>query len=296
MDTEMASLGSCSLSMISVCALTGWLWSNGYLSSFSLFSFGAPPVGGPSGPGTPMGSLKSLRKGEAPFHILSVSNDPNVSVADGGLKITYGKGKIGMDSGGAVHFNPFKKLPSDSCVMSYSVFFPGGFGWNKGGKLPGVCLGEDLKDCATGRQWSMKGGSARLMFKEGGGVYGYLYMPFGSSKASMAKQSAGVRAQLHESGGAGIGVWSKNSPFKLKAGSWNAVSLRVVLNTPGAANGSFSLTVNGVSRSVGGIRWRDSGDVKISSMNVVTFFGGGSMDWAAPASSPFALFKDFRFG
>ena len=242
-----------------------------------------------------LGPLKTLKKGVQPYNVLSISNDSQVSVADGGVKITYSKGKIGIESGGAVHFNPFKKLPTDSCAMSYSAYFPAGFEWNKGGKLPGVCLGADLRDCATGGRWSMVGGSARLMFKEGGSVIGYLYMPYGSPAKALDKQSDAVKQDVTITGGAGMGVWSRGSPFKLRAGEWNSISVAVVLNSPGAADGSFSVSVNGVSRAVTGIRWRDSAALKISSMNIVSFFGGGSMDWAAPASSTHVIFKDFRF-
>ena len=278
---------SCSVILLLIGAVYWWRY-RGVATAPDLERAGA-------GPGKPLGPLRRLTKNVSPWNIISISNDKNVSIdSQGRIKISFVRGQWGMSSGGAFHANPFKSLPASSCVVSYALFVPQGFNFNKGGKLPGVCFGDSLKSCASGGDWSNTSGSARVWFNGSGRISAYVYMPFGDPKTAYNKQTAAVRRVMKLTGRTGIYILEK-SPLQLRVGSWNALSMTVTLNAPGQSNGSLGISVNGVSRQLDGIRWRDTASIRISSLNIVSFFGGGSRDWAAPAGSPYVLIDDVRF-
>lgn len=251
-----------------------------------------PGSGGAGGPGDPL-SIPVLVKDKAPWYIRGMSHENNFKVEDGKLRLNYVGGKWASESGASFHANPFKSLPKDSCVFGYKVYFPPDFNFKKGGKLPGLCIGNNDKDCATGSNWSTSGGSYRVMFRENGVAIAYLYLPLGDPESALKAQSKSYKA-VADTGHAGHNLWRKEASLKFQKGKWNTVSMRLRLNTPGSSNGSLSLTINGTTKSLDGIVWRKSAASKISSVNVVSFFGGSTSDWAAP-SGAWAAFSDFRF-
>ena len=68
--------------------------------------------------------------------------------------------------------------------------------------------------------------------------------------------------------------------------------MKIKLNTPKKQDGSLEMTVNGKTRRVDDILWRDSEKVKITNVNFVTFFGGGSNDWNSPTHETYTEYKD----
>ena len=235
-----------------------------------------------------------------PWNITDTDNPKAMSLSNGAFKFSYTKGIPGAKSGGAFKANPFKKLPSDTCTLSYSVFFPAGFNYRKGGKLPGVCLGTSPKTCAKGKDWSATTGSLRVTFKEGGTAVGYAYMAIaGGSKGAWDMQSAkfkGVTKKDKDGTDApGLHVWHNSGLLKFKSGQWNPVALQMALNTPGSKNGRLSLTVNGKTETLTDVVWRTSASVKIQSVNFVSFFGGSGPE-AASLVDTYSMIKDIRFG
>ena len=223
-----------------------------------------------------------------------------MSLSDGAFKFSYTKGTAGSKSGGSFKANPFKKLPADACTLSFSVFFPAGFNYRKGGKLPGVCLGTSQNDCANGKEWSANTGSFRLTFKEGGAAVGYAYMAIaGGSKPAWDVQGSRYKAATKKdrpdgTDAPGHHMWH-DSGLKFKSGSWNVVSLQIALNTPGKMDGRASLTVNGKTETMTDVVWRTSSSVKIQNVNFVSFFGGSGPE-AASLVDTYSLIKDVRYG
>lgn len=220
-------------------------------------------------------------KGVAPWNILSLYQPQNMDFGSDALTVRYVAGNVGSKSGGGFHANPFGLLPADACAFEYSVYFPPNFDFNKGGKLPGLCFGTDNDDCATGGDWSAGGGSFRTVFRDDGLCVANLYLALGSSEAALEAQSAEYKRLVDKTSGGHL-VWYTSNKLKFKRGVWNAVRMRLVLNTPGERDGMIELTLNGVTRTLNGIMLRRSDTVKVRSVSMHTFFGGSGQEWAAP--------------
>lgn len=265
----------------------------------------APAASMPSG-GTawndalPLPNPAPLRKNVAPWYITNISNEKAMSSQDGGIRFAYKKGVAGGKGGGSFKANPNKSLPAEGCVLSYDVFFPPGFQWVKGGKLPGVCIGTKPDECANGKEWTATAGSVRVNFKDDGAAAAYVYLalPGGSDGAYAAqgsnyKDAADIGKRSGEDNAPGHHIWLKKSGgLRFKSGEFNSVRLHVTLNTPGLKNGSLSLTVNGETRSLTDVVFRTSASVRINAVNFVSFFGGKV---PSPVDT-FSVIKNVRFG
>jgi len=253
------------------------------------------PIGQTSLPGKPMPIPNVSQKG-GPWGINGTSGGGKITSDAEAVTITYKTHAQGMDSGASFKGVP-PGIPATSATLSYSVFFPDNFQGVKGGKLPGLCLGKTSKDCATGGDWQADAGSFRVMFQREGGAIGYAYFPLkGGNQGSYDAQGSAYKACANASkGNTGHDIWKKKcGSFKLHKG-WNDISMTVTLNSPASAsNGSAKLTVNGVTRSISGMKWRESDSVKISSVNFVSFFGGSDLSWATPVET-YTKYKNLKF-
>jgi hypothetical protein len=179
-------------------------------------------------------------------------------------------------------------------TFGYSVYFAKGFGFQKGGKLPGIYGGnsdEIAVSCSGGRR-STECFSARLMWRaEGAGEF-YTYLPpYTDSRFAANKKQCNVAPQsdCNPTYGASIGRGS----FHFATGAWTTVSERVRLNDVGQANGELELFVNGKSViNVKGLILRDSASGKMRGIQMQTFFGGSSPDFASPKDQD-VFFSDF---
>lgn len=282
MQKNQALSISCLCLCLCCCSLAAWyLWKKVGLPN-------APPVSGKVLPVT-----WPLSKDQAPWYYLGGKQGSNISVKNGAFVFPIKKGLYGSASGDYFKANPYKAFPSDRVTMSYSVYFPAGFDWVKGGKLPGVCFSSKPQECSTGGEWAAESGSFRVMFREDGAAIGYAYFTGSNGDAAMARQPANVKAVGKVKGGAGIDLWHAKdaSDLRLVAGKWNRVSFTIQLNAPRANNGTLSLTVNGRTKTLNTISWRTDADVKFNHIIMVTFFGGGSSDWASHKDTEI-LFRD----
>lgn len=194
------------------------------------------------------------------------------SVSDGVLAVTYPAGStapsMGPPYGGAQICEPFSSGPQTTATLRYQVRFPVGFQFVKGGKLPGLYGGVEP---FSGGGHNPNGWSLRLMWRSGGAGEIYAYI-------------AGVN---------GYGLDLGRGDFSWPAdGQWHAVSLQVVLNTPGEANGEAVLSLDGkVVIDTTGLSITDAA-VPISGLFFSTFFGGHDPSWSptAPMSADFAGF------
>ena len=140
-------------------------------------------------------------------------------------------------------------------TLSYDVRFGEDFQWVKGGKLHGLGPEEPV---TGGNDRAPEKWSARLMFGSGGQTKSYLY-----------EQSPDKKY--------GVGGTSKAPVFKKAV--WHNVMIRVKLNTPGKADGKFSISVDGKEvnqESSVKFRGSDDKDTLISTMLFSTFHGGNT--------------------
>jgi hypothetical protein len=238
-------------------------------------------------------------KHKAPWYIFSTVNRERLESKNDELTIRIPRGKYTMDSGGALRANPGRMFPTTrTCTLAYEVFFPESFDLSglKGGKLPGISLGKEVGDSATGSKWQPDTGSCRLMFREGGIAVGYLYLAVpGGSDDAMRAQSSKYKAVTEAKGGSGHEVWGRKSCedlLHLRRNAWNRISMKVKLNTPGKQDGFLRVTVNGKTKEVP-VLWRSHSRVQITDVNIVCFLGGSSKDWASPKDTH-VKFRNFK--
>ncbi|WVO24658.1 uncharacterized protein IAS62_006028 [Cryptococcus decagattii] len=223
-------------------------------------------------------ALNPLTDGELP----TIGNAPDGTSA---LQATYPAGSYGLSNSGFSFYTAGDhsgvEVDSASEVsLSYSVFFEEGFGFNRGGKMPGLYGGTSLseaKSCSGGRETDRESCfSARLMWRtEGAGeIYDYLPVSY-----------TGTDDGYGESIDRGAFTWA--------TGRWQTVAIRVKLNDVGQANGEQELIVDGESKiNITGVTFATVAGTKIYGIMAQTFFGGHTSDWASPKDQSL-YFKDW---
>lgn len=192
---------------------------------------------------------------------------------------TFAAGSF-MASGG--YQWPMKlKQGYEELYFSYKVKFSSGFSSRSlHGKLPGLAGGtaNGGGDLPTGRD----GWSARYMF-HGTEINFYLYHPDIYKAAGDSKPIAGKNY---------YGRGPALAPgFTLKPGTWYTVTQRIVMNTPGKADGLVEGYINGKLCAVQtGIRFRDISSLKIDQIYFADFFGGSG---EPPVKTETISFDDF---
>lgn len=169
----------------------------------------------------------------------------------------------------------------DELYFSYRIRFSSGFtSTNLQGKLPGLSGGSSNSggDLPTGTD----GWSARFMF-HGTEIRFYSYYPdlykiYGDSKPVSGKNYYGYGPVL--------------SPgFTLKTNTWYTVTQRIVMNTPGKANGLVEGFIDGKLCAVQtGMRFRNVTSLQIDRIFFSTFFGGSGQP---PVKSEIISFDNF---
>ena len=189
------------------------------------------------------------------------------------MRVSYPAGSASKRAGGVDGGTQlYLRLPEpvDEMNLEYSIRFPAGFDFVKGGKLPGLYGGT-----VTGGQTipdGTDGFSTRYMWRRDGDGEVYAYLP--------TSQEHGTSL--------GRGCWS------FPTGSWTTVSQRVRLNTPGLADGEVTVQQDGheVLRRTG-LTFRTTDELRIEGLFFSTFFGGGDESWASPVDQ-YAEFAGFR--
>lgn len=161
--------------------------------------------------------------------------------------------------GGAQSYWTLTDGPLDDAYLRYWVWFPAGFDFVKGGKLPGLyggrmTSGGNIPDGSDGF-------STRYMWREDGAGEVYAYLPTSSEHGTSL----------------GRGAWS------WPTGTWSCIEQRVTLNTPGTQNGSIQVWLDDLPvLNTGGLEFRSTDDLRIEGLFFSTFFGGGDESWATP--------------
>lgn len=213
------------------------------------------------------------------------------------MKAHYPKGSYNFQHEPRGGFSFYAPGPSDvdlttakEATFGYSVFFPKGFEFQKGGKLPGIYGGNSASEavsCSGGRR---DDGcfSARLMWRgeSKGELYTYLPPSFPENKKVC---NVAPMSDCNDTYGASVGRGS----FTFATGKWTTVSQRVKLNDPGKANGELQLWADGESViNVSGLILRNSAEGRMHGLQMQTFFGGSSPDFATPKDQD-VYFSDF---
>lgn len=215
-------------------------------------------------------------------------DEGRVTIVDGAqayegksLCIRYPKGKFGPSDSGAQwklilgdHDSPDRY---DELYCSYRVRFgtDDSFHFVKGGKLPGLAGGA--ANTGGSQPNGCDGWSARMMWRESGSVTQYVYLP---------GQPPGTFGEYLP--------WNVNGEHSFVPGQWHLIQHRIVMNTPGVADGSIQGWFDGelaLDEQRVLFRNHDSA-LAIDVFYYSTFFGGGDPSWAPPEDE-FIFFDDF---
>ncbi len=186
------------------------------------------------------------------------------------LRVRYYKGsaspsasrRAGVKEGGAQWLGQLPSGPADRAFLRYYVRFAADFDFVKGGKLPGFYGGTMLSGGHIPD--GTNGFSTRFMWRNEGQGEVYVYMPsstrFGTSL--------------------GRGSWH------FKKGEWQCIEQELILNTPGALDGSVRVWLDGEPVfEQQALLFRTVPELRIEGLFFSTFFGGGDPSWAPPADT-----------
>ncbi|WP_232667380.1 polysaccharide lyase [Pseudonocardia sp. TRM90224] len=190
------------------------------------------------------------------------------------LRVAYPAGSASRSAGGPEGgLQAYLQLaggPAETAELEYSVRFPAGFDFVKGGKLPGfyggtVTGGREIPDGTDGL-------STRYMWRADGAGEVYAYLPSSEEHGTSL----------------GRGCWS------FTPGEWTTMRQRVQLNTPGGKDGRVTVWQDGRQvLDVTGLEFRSAADLRIDGLFFSTFFGGSDSSWASPVDQ-YTDFAGFR--
>ena len=174
------------------------------------------------------------------------------------LKISYPRDKFGSkESGGQWRFKLNKSY--ENLYLSFNVFFPKGFNFVKGGKLPGLAGGETKFASSGNKPNGLNAWSARIMWRQGGGLVQYVY---------------------HRDQPESYGEDFKWNEY-IVPGKWHFIENRVKLNDPGKKNGILQAWLDGeLVLDINRFYYRDNDSLSIDQFIFCTFFGGRDKTWS----------------
>lgn len=254
----------------------------------------------PEPPSTPVVSLdiselKDLNAKNTTWNIFKVGhgsdNDLHKIVQDpltkqgNVLQVYYPKDSFkpsGKIQGGiGFYASPKAVFPCKKITLSYELYFADNFDPIKGGKLPGLFIGDPG---ASGGNHDAKKASCRIMWRTNLDAEAYVYMPCKQDKEYESIPNSVYNPEFGDS------LW--RGLFKFQRGKWNKVSISLSVNEQNRSNGSLTLVINETTKSFNKLTWSISESV-ISGITTDTFFGGGDKSWATPDDT-FIYFKNFR--
>jgi hypothetical protein len=191
------------------------------------------------------------------------------------MEVLYPAGSYnpsGSILGGFSFYSQPGPFPATTITFKYSVMFPIGFNWVKGGKLPGVWIGDTG---ANGGHHLTQGATFRVMWRENGNAEAYVYTPVKQNAGYYAVPGYVYNDQFGDS------LW--RGQFQFKTGVWNNITLSTVLNDKSQSNGIISLTINNTTMTYNSIVWR-LGNENINGLIMQSFFGGSDKTWSTPTN------------
>ena len=212
---------------------------------------------------------------------LYLPNTTQIQTVDGNkvLASFFPKGTWGR-GGGLNQWAEFKDSPDDitEIYWTFRINYQDDFDWGLGAKLPGIGFGpvQTLASGGAGPDIGDKGSSLRLMQQAGGKLRMYVY-------------HHGMGDKYGDD--MGIGTFGQ-----LKRGEWQELTVRVVANDNGKANGIMQVWLDGILvASVQNIEMRTSASPqKIGGIALNTFMGGADESFA-PDRDQFMWMDDIYF-
>jgi hypothetical protein len=160
--------------------------------------------------------------------------------------------------GGANGNNVRLKIrPGREYLLEYRIRFDGNFPWTRGGKIPGLAGATAPTGCVT---TTGTGFSARMMWREGGRLIGYVY----------DNDQGGDCGNVFQTG------------FTFQANQWHAIKQRVRLNTGRNHDGILQVWVDDrmVLDQSNRAYMNESPTNRIDVVLFHSFFGGSTDAWA----------------
>lgn len=206
---------------------------------------------------------------------------------NGALQILFGEqgSRWGLDQRHS--FQRLGVAPRDNVYFSYDVYFSEEFefkGDGKMGGLGGIVPGGNPFAISSGGRYDARSFSARATWKRDRGLEAYLYV----------READGRVIYGDGAGGYGLGERfvgpSGQTEDLLIPGTWHRIEHRVVLNTPGRADGGYELWLNGhrgVRLSDVEYRSREYPELQVSHLLSSWFFGGDASQYPTRISSAF---------
>jgi len=197
-----------------------------------------------------------------------------LGAGDDALAVLLKAGLWNPASGGGFGFygHPIELGGAHSVTLDYYVYFPAGFDWVKGGKLPGLYGGH--KSC-TGGAAATDCFSTRFMWRTSGQGELYLYADRDAQSSSFCSQVVGGTCQVTD------GMSLERGSFSFQTGTWNHLSQTIVMNTIGSQNGQFTLSLNGAQvASMNNVVYSTASSVSFIGLDAEVFFGGSDDTWA----------------
>ncbi|EJD54658.1 hypothetical protein AURDEDRAFT_110207 [Auricularia subglabra TFB-10046 SS5] len=242
---------------------------------------------------------------DAPLGVIKISRGLNHTLVDApgdapaGTKawqINYPKGSYNPSADDAVRGGIGFYFPgptghdwsdpaTNEILFSYAVYFPAGFNFVKGGKLPGPYGGateDEAYACSGGRQDDREGCfDLRLMWRTSGAGEIYAYVPISTDGSDPNTKSFSTLKNSVIDGSFGVSV--ARGAFTFATGAWTVVAERVKLNTVGQTDGELELFVNGESViHATNLQIRTKPEVVFRGVHFQSFFGGSDNTWATP--------------
>jgi hypothetical protein len=195
-------------------------------------------------------------------------------------KVTYPTGSYSPSGGGPVGGDqwkaPFTLASKTALGLDYWVYFPVGFDFVKGGKLPGLYSGNPSN--ASGGTQTADAMTTRLMWRTGGAGELYLYSP--------------NRSWYPNGGSDGLSVG--RGQFTFVPGKWHHIRQYVQLNVSGE-NDRIRVWFDDMLKpaiDLGGVNLETSSALTLDGLYFSTFFGGDDAPWASPSDQN-AYFSGF---
>lgn len=254
--------------------------------------------------------LKSGVWGEVPVASpmnFSLIPEPNGNQLTQVLRVNYPAGtyrspgnplvRNGTVIGGANFFaRPFGNNGFLRAILEYDVFFPSGFPFKLGGKLPGfygAASGAAPSEACSGGQAASGTNcwSTRLMWRATGAGEVYAYIPTQPNLDSVCDSK---KYPLNTCKDAEFGLSLGRTAYKFETDKWNRIGLHVQVNDINQKNGFIQLYVDEKKViDIQEVTFRtgvSAGSLLVTDLFFSTFFGGSNLAYATPVDT-FAIFR-----
>lgn len=207
------------------------------------------------------------------------------------IRVLYSKGSWAPSAGETDGYGGFNfyaspaTFPTNEACLQYNLKFEQNFDWVKGGKLPGMWIGNIG---ASGGNHDVNGYSYRSAWHANGAAQAYLYIPKQQSP-DLGKQPGFINSDVY-----GDALW--RGQFAFDTNTWYSVKLYIKLNTFNGASphydGVIGMAINNTTHMFDKIVWTDNKQHTINGIMMDTFFGGSDISWAS-SQTTYSYFRNF---